>query len=204
MLPVYLESTTFKKNISYDSLLTLKVKIWHQTSNITYIFKMRINNHFVLDRQPTTYFISSPLLSTRCSSHDRGCHTYSFYCSNLLWADWSNLSHPAHDGGGHPSKHGGPGSATFSIWLHNTGEEAAISAWAGPRAHQVKCELFFLPIWSIWCLSFTHSCRCKSASDCYMISLHPPASTTSLWRTLWCAGWSSCHLNPPFGNWTMC
>lgn len=91
------------------------------------------------------------LLSTRCGGDDGSRHTYRFHCSNLLRADRSNLPHPAHDGGGHPCEHGGPGSAAFSLRLHHPGEEAALPAWAGPRAHQVKWNPYSL------CLCFPYS-----------------------------------------------
>lgn len=101
------------------------------------------------DRRITLY--PNHLLSTRCSSNDGSRHTYSFHCSNLLRADRSNLPHPAHDGGGHPCEHGGPRSAAFSLRLHHPGEEAALPAWAGPRAHQVKWNPYSL------CLCFPYS-----------------------------------------------
>jgi len=68
------------------------------------------------------------LLSSRCGSHDGSRHTHGFHCSNLLRADRSNLAHPAHDGGRHPRKHGGPGPAAFSLRLHHPDEEAALPA----------------------------------------------------------------------------
>lgn len=83
----------------------------------------------------------------RSGRDDGSCYTHSFHSSNLLRADRSNFPHLTHDGGGHPSKHGGPGSAAFPLWLHHPGEEAALPAWAGPRAHQVQFTLVILCVY---------------------------------------------------------
>lgn len=82
-------------------------------------------------------------LVIRGSSDDGRRHTHRIDCGHLLWTHRSDLPHPAHDGGGHPSQHGGPGSAALPLRLHHSGEEAAIPAWAGSRAHQVIHVLFF-------------------------------------------------------------
>ena len=92
--------------------------------------------------RPDQYFTTYPhcCFLTRCGSNDGRRHTHCVHCGNLLRVDWSNLPHPAHDGGGHSGKHGGPGSAALSLRLHHSGEEAALPAWAGSRAHQVHLK----------------------------------------------------------------